>query len=83
MYKVKWKGPSGVEKQVNFGTLDAAMTFSKSLGVFVSIDDGKMEMVGCFGVDSIRNGILPDGTDYSWYKRRKPDAKKNRDLEWI
>jgi len=74
MYKVKWLGPSGVEKEIEFPNLDSAMLFSKSLGVFVSISDGKTEMVGRFGVDSIKNGILPDGTRYNWYKRRKPDA---------
>jgi hypothetical protein len=74
MYKVKWNGPSGVEKQINVASLDSALTFSRQLGTFVTITDGKMEMVGRFGVDSVKNGKLPDGTNYSWYKRRKPNA---------
>ena len=74
MYKVKWIGPSGVEKEITVTSLDSAMTFSRQLGTFVSISDGKMEMVGCFGVDSVKNGQLPEGTNYSWYKRRRPDA---------
>ena len=72
MYKVLWNGPSGVEKNLDFSDLDAAMQFSKSLDRFVTITDGKFELVGKFGVDSVRQGRLPDGSDYSWYKRRKP-----------
>jgi hypothetical protein len=83
MHKVKWNGVSGVEKEMDFPTLDLALKFSQSLGTFVSITDGKTELVGHFGVDSIDNGILPDGTDYSWYKRRKPDAKKNREAQRV
>ena len=72
MYKVLWNGPSGVEKNLEFPNLDAAMEFSKTLGRFVTITDGKFEAVGNFGVDSVKRGRLPDGNDYGWYKRRKP-----------
>lgn len=71
MYRVKWNGPSGVEKEIEFPNLDAAMMFSKSLGRFVSISNGQTEIVGKFGVDSVNDGMLPDGTHYGWYKRRK------------
>lgn len=71
MYKVKWNGPSGVEKQINVPNLDIAMSFSKQLGKFVTITDGKTEMVGKFGVDGVKEGVLPDGTSYGWYKRRQ------------
>jgi hypothetical protein len=74
MYRVKWKGLSGVEKEITVPTLDSAMKFSKSLGSFVSIRGGGMEIVGKFGVDSIENGRCPDGVDYDWYKRRNPHA---------
>lgn len=72
MFKVKWSGPSGVEKNLYFPDLGAAMEFSKSLGVFVTITNGKFEAVGKFGADTVDRGQLPDGTDYSWYKRRQP-----------
>lgn len=72
MYKVLWNGPSGVEKELGFSSLNAAMDFSKSLGRFVTITDGKFEAVGKFGADGVKQGRLPDGSDYGWYKRRKP-----------
>jgi hypothetical protein len=72
MYKVKWNGLSGVEKILEFSDLTSAMCFSKQLGRFVTISNGNFEVVGKFGVDSVKEGMLPDGTDYSWYKRRKP-----------
>ena len=71
-FEVKWNGPSGVEKSLMFPSLGAAMEFSKGLGTFVTITNGDFEIVGKFGVDSVKEGVLPDGTDYSWYKRRRP-----------
>jgi len=70
-FEVKWNGPSGVEKSLMFPSLGAAMEFSKGLGTFVTITNGDFEVVGKFGVDSVKEGVLPDGTDYSWMKRRK------------
>lgn len=71
MYKVKWLGYSGVEKSLDFPTLDAAMQFGKTLNRFVVITDGVTEIVGKFGVDSIKDGVCPDGVEYTWVKRRK------------
>ena len=71
MYKVIWTGVSGTDKSLDFSNLDLAMKFSKSLGTFVTISDGKVEIVGKFGADSVKEGVLPDGTAYSWVKRRK------------
>ena len=71
MYKVNWNGASGTDKSLEFPNLDSAMMFSKSLGTFVTITDGKIEIVGKFGADSVKEGVLPDGTSYNWYKRRK------------
>lgn len=70
MYKVKWNGPSGVEKQISVPTLDSALAFGRSLGITVTISDGETEMIGKIGVDSVKEGVLPDGTPYSWFKRR-------------
>ncbi len=66
MYKVETKD---VSKE--FVTLDEAMAFSRELDCFVSIKGNGMELVGKFGSDSVENGKLPDGTDYTWKKRRK------------
>jgi hypothetical protein len=71
MFEVKWTGVSGVEKTLKFPSLALAMEFSKGLGTFVVISNGEFEIVGKFGVDSVKEGVLPDGTDYSWMKRRK------------
>lgn len=65
MYEVKWK-----EDSKQFITLDEAMKFSKELNCFVTIVGDGMELVGMFGSDSVNNGKLPDGNDYTWMKRR-------------
>jgi hypothetical protein len=52
-------------------TLDEAMTFAKGYAEFVSIKGDTFELVGLFGADEIKQGILPDGTEYTWKKRRK------------
>jgi hypothetical protein len=38
---------------------------------FVTIKGKDFEIVGKFGVDSIEDGVCPDGVDYDWKKRRK------------
>jgi len=65
MYKVVWKDG---EKQ--FDNLTPALDWAKTLAEFVTITGGEFEIVGKFGVDSIENGVCPDGVDYSWKKRR-------------
>lgn len=61
MYKV-------IEKQssTEFANLDSALAFAKELNVFVVIQGGKFEIVGLFGVDSIKDGKCPDGVEYDW-----------------
>jgi hypothetical protein len=46
------------------------MAFAKELGILVTINGGGMEIVGKFGADEIKDGLLPDGADYTWKKRR-------------
>jgi len=65
MYEVRWK-----EDAKEFITLDEAMKFSKELNCFVTIKGDGMELVGIFGADAVDNGKLPDGTSYTWMKRR-------------
>jgi|LakMenE18May11ns_1017448.scaffolds.fasta_scaffold8081448_1 hypothetical protein len=77
-FNVKWKGQSGIEKSLDFPTLDTAMTFSKTLGIVVTISNGDFEVVGKFGVDSIRNGRCPDGTVYDWNKASRIGATRRR-----
>jgi hypothetical protein len=65
MYKVKYEN-----KENEFVTLDEALKFSRELNCFVSIQGNGMELVGIFGADEIKDGKLPDGTNYTWKKRR-------------
>ena len=50
--------------------LNIAMEMAKLVDEFVTITDGTTEFVGKFGVDTIVDGICPDGIEYSWKKRR-------------
>ncbi len=70
MYKVIWKDTDGKEFVREFDNLDPAMDWAKTLSYFVTIKGDKYDIVGKFGVDSITEGVLPDGTDYTWKKRR-------------
>lgn len=70
MYKVVWKDAEGLGCEEEVKDLSAAMIFAKELGILVTINGGGMEIVGVFGADSIDNGKLPNGDQYSWYKRR-------------
>ena len=67
MYKVEWKDTAGRGCEEAVKDLSEAMAFAKELGILVTINGGGMEIVGHFGADSINNGKLPDGTNYSWY----------------
>ena len=71
MYKVIWKDVSGVAYERDFDNLSPAMDWAKSLAVFVTIKSKESEIVGKFGADEVKNGVCPDGTAYTWMKRRK------------
>ena len=62
-----------------FDTLDLAMAWAKESGDFVTINVGGMELVGRFGVDSVKDGKCPDGIAYDWNKAsRIGRVKKER-----
>lgn len=70
MYKIEEK---------EFDTLDLAMAHAKELNVFVTIKGDEFEVCGVFGVDSVKNGITPDGVAYDWNKAsRIGRVKKER-----
>ena len=74
MYKVIEK-----EKSTVFANLGLALAFAKELNVFVTIQGGEFEIVGLFGVDSIKDGVCPDGVKYDWNKAsRIGRVKKER-----
>ena len=47
-----------------------AIELAKELAVFVTICGDDYELCGVFGTAGIENGILPDGSEYQWKKRR-------------
>ena len=70
MYKIEEK---------EFATLDLAMAHAKALNVFVTIKGDEFEICGKFGVDSVSDGVCPDGVAYDWNKAsRIGRVKKER-----
>ncbi len=67
-----------VGKAVTFNamTLDEAMHTAKVMNEFVTITGPDFEMVGMFGVDSIKDGKCPDGVAYDWNKASRIGATK-------
>ncbi len=60
-------------------SLDEAMKCAKTLNEFVTIKGPEFEIVGMFGVDSIKDGKCPDGIAYDWNKAsRIGRVKKER-----
>jgi hypothetical protein len=60
-------------------TLNEAMAFAKTVGMFVTIKGPDFEVCGMFGVDSIKDGLCPDGVKYDWNKAsRIGRVKKER-----
>ena len=63
----------------NVITLDEAMRTAKAMNEFVTIKSADFEMVGMFGVDTVKDGLCPDGVAYDWNKAsRIGRVKKER-----
>lgn len=74
MYKV-----IGKEETFKVLTLAEAMNLAKHMNEFVRIVGENFEIVGMFGVDSIKDGLCPDGVAYDWNKAsRIGRVKKER-----
>lgn len=74
MYKVK-----GTNVTFDAMTLVEAMNTAKAMNEFVSITGPNFEIVGMFGVDSVKDGLCPDGVVYDWNKAsRIGRVKKER-----
>ena len=66
MYKVKSK-----TKKIEVMSLDEAMKLAKEMNELVTIEGHDIEIIGLFGVDFVLEGKCPDGSDYTWKKRRR------------
>ena len=73
MYKIIGKN---VEYEVS--SLDDAMFLAKKMNEFVTIKGLDFEVCGMFGVDSVKNGICPDGVAYDWNKASRIGAVRTR-----
>ena len=74
MYKV-----IGKEETLKVLTLNEAMNVAKHMNEFVTIAGPDFEVCGMFGVDSVKNGVCPDGIAYDWDKSsRIGRVKKER-----
>jgi hypothetical protein len=57
-------------------SLDEAMAFAKTVGTFVTIKGPDFEVCGMFGVDSVKDGLCPDGVAYDWNKASRIGATR-------
>jgi hypothetical protein len=63
-------------------SLTEAMAFAKTIGSFVTIKGPDFEVCGIFGVDSVKDGVCPDGVAYDWNKAsRIGGMKRERVIE--
>ena len=58
--------------------LGVAMEMAKYIDEFVTITDGTTEIVGKFGVDTVKNKVLPSGESYDWTMRRDETHRSSR-----
>ena len=67
------------DEEKEFSGLTLAMDYAKTLDKFVTIKGNEFEVVGKFGVDSVKDGKCPDGVAYDWNKAsRIGRVKKER-----
>ena len=65
--------------QEEFADLELAMAHARQLNEFVTIQGPDFEVCGRFGVDSVQDGVCPDGVAYDWNKAgRIGRVKKER-----
>ena len=65
-------------KEKEFADLNSAMAHAKTLNEFVTIVGPDFEIVGMFGVDSVRDGKCPDGVTYDWNKASRIGGSKRK-----
>jgi hypothetical protein len=75
MYKIYFTNEYGEARSYNEDTLESALATvsglrNQSRYSFVTMVSENPNSVGKPGVDSIEDGRLPSGEDYTWSKRR-------------
>lgn len=75
MYKVYYTNENGEARAYNEATLEAALATASGLRnqtrySFVTMVSENPDSVGKPGVDSVIDGVLPDGNIYEWKMRR-------------
>ena len=71
MYKV-----IGKEETLKVITLAEAMNLAKHMNEFVTISGADFEVCGMFGVDTVKDGVCPDGVAYDWNKASRIGATR-------
>ncbi len=69
----------GKEETLKVLTLSEAMNVAKHMNEFVTISGPDFEIVGMFGVDSIKDGKCPDGVAYDWNKASRIGRVKRKE----
>jgi hypothetical protein len=62
--------------ELEFADLESAMVHARLLNQFVTIQGADFEVCGVFGVDSVRDGVCPDGVVYDWNKASRIGAPR-------
>lgn len=61
---------------LEFESLELAMNHAKKLNQFVTIVGDDFEVCGIFGVDTVVDGVCPDGVAYDWNKNNRRGRNK-------
>ena len=69
-------------KDKEFADLTTAMAHAKTLNEFVTIQGPDFEVCGKFGVDSVKDGVCPDGIAYDWNKASRIGRVKKERSEY-
>lgn len=74
MYKIYWTDFDNQSQGIYTSTLNGALRITEEKRqagyTFVTMVSEDPNSVGKAGVDSVKDGQLPDGTEYTWRKRR-------------
>ena len=75
MYKIYWTAPNGAACSKDYLDMVEALTEANHLRTagraYVAMVSENPNQVGAMGVDSIKDGKLPNGDAYTWRKRRQ------------